>query len=147
MGGLLRAALSSRFTATGSRPSLIIVALVQAALRASASETDWSDSRPKFFLWPWMVRAESNVWTRISQPGVQAIAARVCCGLLHSLDECCRKGVALVFLSGHGALHYYGCVPIHKPYYGCVPIHTPFVRGWDRISRELVGHKNSRFPT
>ena len=70
-------------------------------------------------------------------PGVQAIAARVCCGLLHSLDECCRKGVALVFLSGHGALHYYGCVPIH----------IPFVRGWDRISLELAGHKNSRFPT
>ena len=61
MGGLLRAALSLRFTATGSRPSpmvvaLMIVALVQACLRASASETDGYDPRLKFFLLPWMVK-------------------------------------------------------------------------------------------
>ena len=62
VGGLLRAALSLRFTATVSRPSLMIVALmivalVQAGLRASASETDGYDPRVKFFLLPWMMRA------------------------------------------------------------------------------------------
>ncbi len=50
VGGRCRAAFSSRFSAMGSRPSRIIVALPQVALRAAANETDGYEPSPKFLL-------------------------------------------------------------------------------------------------
>ena len=55
VGGLLRVAFSARFSSIGSRPSLIIIALPQAALRASANGTFGYDPRPKFLLFPLIV--------------------------------------------------------------------------------------------
>ena len=132
VGGLWRAAIASRFSASGSRPSLIVLELARAALRASARETLGYPPRPTFRREPSMVTrwnqylvAESST-RRLRPPPSEYVP------LFEPTERKPRKGhCACVWGSSNLVLP--------------IPVLYHYFTGCGGIIVDVAGHQNSRF--
>ena len=129
VGGLWRAAIASRFSASGSRPSRIILELARAALRASARETVGYPPRPKFRRLPSMVTRRNQYLVWESSNLVLTIPV-----LCHYFSGC---GGIMVDVAGHQNSRFLLTLVRKRPMVGDIYV-VYWRREWDSNPRILA---------